>query len=237
MKPSGSSYSSRARLQPALLAALPLSALSVAVFVARPAWWSSLVAVAGASGISALAAQIARSAGRAKEPSLWRSWGGPPTTSALRHRSATNPTQLRRYHEAIERTLGISLPSSLEESNDPATADQTYEIAVKGLIERTREVERFPVVFEELCGYGFRRNLYGLRPAAIVACVVSLLGCVVGILIASGEAGDVQAAPFVVVAILDVLELAFLWRFVTSEWVRDASTTYARALLGATENL
>ena len=237
MKLAGSSYGSRARLQPALLAALPLSALSIAVFVARPTWWSSLVALGGASGVSTLAAQISRAAGRGKEPELWQSWGGPPTSSALRHRSAKNPVQLRRYHEAIEKILHINMPSKAEELEDTQRADQIYETAVKGLIERTRNSKKFPLVFEEVCNYGFRRNLYGLRMVGIVACLVSVLGTIVGLVVASGEGNEVQAAPFVVVMLLDFVELVFLWRVVTSEWVRDASATYASALLGATESL
>jgi len=232
-----SSYSARARLQPALLAAFPLSALSVAIFVAKPSWWSSLIAVGGASGVSTLAAQVARAAGRSREPELWERWGGPPTSSALRHRSATNPVQLHRYHAAIKRILGITLPTAEEEATDPVKADLEYETAVKGLIERTREPDKFPVVFEELCSYGFRRNLFGLREAALAACLFSAIGSALGVFLASSGSHDLLPEPFVVVLALDVAEALFMWRAVTPEWVRDPSETYAKALLGATEKM
>src|SRR6266436_3487243 len=71
-------YTSRARIQPAMLVALPV-ALTVAVFdptgllLGKAAW--SLIAWAGGT---ALVAQLARDRGKSRETGLFKMWGGKP---------------------------------------------------------------------------------------------------------------------------------------------------------------
>ena len=43
------------------------------------------------------------------------------------------------------------------------------------LREATRDTSRFPLVFAENANYGFRRNLWGLRPIGTGVAVVLLL--------------------------------------------------------------
>src|SRR5258708_7351268 len=73
-------YSRRARLFPGITITLPVSVLTVVLITTKPAWWSAVVLVLGASGVSFLGAQLVRMAGKGKEQALWARWGGAPTT-------------------------------------------------------------------------------------------------------------------------------------------------------------
>ena len=58
---------------------------------------------------------------------------------------------------------------------DPEWADTKYEEVVTSLREATRDTSRFPLVFAENANYGFRRNLWGLRPIGTAVAVVLFL--------------------------------------------------------------
>src|SRR5437867_453085 len=96
-------YSMRARIQPALLVALPV-ALAILVIdpshvlIGNVAW-----TVAAWAGGTALVAQLARDRGKAGEAGLFREWGGKPTAVALRHAGSKNPALLARRHAQLLR--------------------------------------------------------------------------------------------------------------------------------------
>jgi hypothetical protein len=138
---------------------------------------SGVVLVLGASGVSFLGAQLVRTAGKSKEQELWASWGGAPTTQVLRFTDAPNRVKVERWHDQLEQVFpGLSMPDESAESANPQSADQYYETAIGALIERTRDAKRFPRVFDELCQYGFRRNLWGCRKIGLW---LSALGLVI----------------------------------------------------------
>lgn len=230
-------YTRRARLSPVYLLFLPIALPVVALSWGPASWWGRLVGLAFACGLPLLAAQFGRSAGKGKEPVLYAAWGGPPTTVMLRHRTSSNPIALARRHDLIGRATGIRLPSAAEEEAAPENADAAYETAVAALREHTRSVDEFPLVFEEVCNYGFRRNLWGHRTLGIVLAAA-------GTLIALGAAAlgiagvtrvSVPMAP--AVAIVDAAG-AVLWaRMVTENWVRQAADAYAERLLSSAERL
>ncbi len=81
--------------------------------------------------------------------------------------------------------------------------------------------------------YGFRRNLYGLKP----------IGLTLGLLCIAGNAGTLYHAVFVTggpipppgvasLALSLVAVAGWLW-VVRQSWVRDGADGYARALLAA----
>ena len=104
-------YSWRARIAPVLVALLPIP---LAVFVCFPG--SSVVARVVAILVAPalllwLLSEIGRDLGKRKEPKLWQSWGGAPTTQrdrnpelADRLRFATPDTNValvERYHRLL----------------------------------------------------------------------------------------------------------------------------------------
>jgi hypothetical protein len=230
-------YSIKARWSPVFLAVLPPLILCFALVPGLPAW-NKLWPLLGAAGVVILVDQLGRDRGKRLEPALWASWGGAPTTAALRHRDAANPVLLARQHERIAAIVGHALPTADEERADPAGADQVYQAAIAVLIARTRGRRReYPLIFAENCNYGFRRNMLGLRPWG------NLLAAAVGILalaaIAARLAGlvDVPLALASVVLVVSAAATVIWWRVVTSDWVRPVAWAYAERLLEASETL
>lgn len=126
------------------------------------------------SGGTALIAQMARGPGKAKEPKLFTLWRGKPSTRLLRHRDSSNQVLLEHRHDKLSALLpSVHIPSAAEEAADPAAADAVYETCTVFLLEKTRSREHFPLIFEANCDYGFRRNLWGMKPLATVLVIIS----------------------------------------------------------------
>lgn len=229
-------YDRKARLAPALCAALPVTVLVLALL----GWARSvttLSAVAGAAGVHLWIIQIVRDRGAAKQPDLWRSWGGPPTVVRLRWVNASNWVLHRRRFEDIETATGVKMPSAKKEDADPHGADQVYETAVAVLRQLTRDGNQFPLVKTENANYGFRRNLYGLRLIALTcAGVVCIISAALAVL---GARGTLDMSPFLPGAVGAVaLILAAAWAFIVNpDFVRRDADRYADALLAAASTL
>ena len=163
--PFADAYTFRARIQPALVVVLPLGFLMFALLPGVPFFVTAFFGLLGAAGGTAIFAQVGRERGRKKELGLWKSWDGPPTTRLLRHRhlpgDITLAPGLRRQ---VEEWARFPLPTKEEEESCPAWADTKYEEVVTSLREATRDTARFPLVSAENANYGFRRNLWGLKP-------------------------------------------------------------------------
>ena len=170
-------YTFRARIQPALVVVLPLGFLMFALLPEHPFFVTAFFALLGAAGGTAVVAQVGRERGRKKEPNLWKSWGGPPTTRLLRHRRQEGDDALAPgLRRQVEEWIGYPLPTEQEEEANPSWADTKYEEAVTSLREATRDTSRFPLVFAENANYGFRRNLWGLKPiGALIAAVLVMV--------------------------------------------------------------
>ena len=230
-------YSIKARWSPVLLVVLPPLLLCFSLVPGLPAW-NKLWPLLGAAGVVILADQLGRDAGKRLQPSLWHTWGGAPTTAALRHRDAANPDLLARQHERIAAITGQALPTAEDERTDPAGADHAYETATAVLIARTRgRRKELPLIFVENCNYGFRRNMLGLRPwGTLFAAITGLLDLAA---IAAALAGLVNFPVGVLTAVLIVSIAAIvIWRrVVTPDWVRRVACSYAERLVEAAETL
>jgi hypothetical protein len=90
-------------------------------------------------------------------------------------------------------------------------------------------------VFQENCNYGFRRNLWGMRPAGLPLSTACTLACdaILFYKICSAQSWVIPAVTTMVCAIL-----AFLWIFrFSADWVRTAADAYAQRLLEACDSL
>jgi hypothetical protein len=178
-----------------------------------------------------------RSGGRRKQGELYVCWGGAPTTQLLRFRTGGSATVVSHRHDVVGHATGFTLPSAAEEEADAAAADDRYDIAVAALRERTRDIERFPLVLNENIGYGFRRNLWGRKPYGI-AIALLVLAASAALLIAAAVGlgwGSWPAAAFA--AGFPALALVVWLAVVTPAWVGEAGAAYATRLLESAERV
>jgi hypothetical protein len=233
----GDGYTSNARLKPALLALVPVIALvsvlgfrsSVAIGV-----WSGF---ATTLGLTFLLAEIGRDRGKREQQALFRMWGGNPCVLKLRHRdSSLNFLTLERYHSAGGRLLGRPLPDPIQEARDPEIADIVYGSLVDMLRERTRDKKRFPLLFGELVSYGFRRNLWGLKPFALWTVAAAAVFQVALFAFEIRVRGHADSS-LIWLTVADCLIGLFWIRVVKPSWVKIVSDSYAERLLATAEIL
>src|SRR5439155_26773724 len=102
-------------------------------------------------GFSMLIPQLGRDFGKRREPALWESWGGPPTTQLLRHRNTmSNPSLRKRYHSCLRKLRpDLNMPTPEQESIDPTAPDQVYGAATPYLIGETSDTKQIPPLCKE----------------------------------------------------------------------------------------
>ncbi|MBD2463386.1 hypothetical protein H6G89_20345 [Oscillatoria sp. FACHB-1407] len=231
-------YTRRARLGPALIVVLPVALVVVMFFPSELTLLGILVSVLVGCGGAALLAQIGRDMGKQKEESLFELWNGKPTTRSLRHRDVVNASLLAMRHNKLQTLLpNLRLPTAAEEIASPDKADEVYEACATFLRNKTRDKEKFNLVFEENCNYGFRRNLWGLKPVGITLSLFGLAASVTVIVLKLLVWKN--SVPLSAIACgIGSLILLILWiTLFTPTWVKIAADAYAERLLEACEHL
>ncbi|GAA2596236.1 hypothetical protein GCM10010435_89270 [Winogradskya consettensis] len=226
-------YSRKARFLPAVLVVAPVCVLAgLAIPVATQI--GTKVAALAAACLPFLVSQIVRDRGLLIESRLFVAWGGRPSEVLLRWRDAPSRTAVERRHRLVETHFGIALPDAAAEAADPAEADAVYAIATAALRERTRDRDRFPLVFAELVAYGFRRNGYACRLPAIAVCMLTAAGTVVLARWSVVPLGWKQQTGLI---FFDALWAAVWWLGFTPVAVQRVAQKYANQLFVSLENL
>ena len=166
-------YNRVARVYPSLIALGPIAWSAVVLF---PSIFTSIANGAGfvvaTTCVFYFLASITRSLGKRVEPKLLNLWGGWPTTLLLQHRnSVLDPLTKARYHKELGFLCGLNPPSATDEAADGVAADHFYRTSTKKLIEQRRDA-KYRLLHGENASYGFRRNLYGLKPVAVVETLI-----------------------------------------------------------------
>lgn len=227
-------YDRRARLAPALIVALPVGLAIVTWFPSGFRGLATAVSIGAWCGVTLLAANMGRDMGKQREPRLFARWGGKPTTRLLRHRDAPNHTLLERQHELLSALVPEPPgPSREEERADPARADEVYELWTAVLRERTRDTTKFPLLFAENCSYGFRRNLWGMKPLGITTALIGGAAGVAKVWL-TGPSDSTAPLAATCAGACTLLLLGWLFWFRDS-WVRIPAEAYAERLLAALE--
>lgn len=224
-------YGRKAQLYPALLVLLAPLVTVAALFpgLMSVSAKGSVTTLFVGCGALYLLANIARESGKRSQKRLFPS--GMPTPQWLRHRDSTleAPTK-RRYKAFLSKRSGLRFPSATREAEDPGAADERYQSAVRWLIDNTRDNQR---VRQELTAYGFRRNLYGLRPWGLASTITSATVAVWILWDRHGLAITAAPVETLIAVVVVGLMIPVLWLFaVTSTWVRSAADSYAVALFG-----
>lgn len=231
-------YDRKARLYPALVVVLPVAATGMVFLAVEFGINEALLFLAVSCGGAFLLGQLARDAGYKKQPGLWKSWGGPPTDVMLSHTDTRlNAVVKQRYHQKLaELVSGTSAPSAQQEQADPEGANTTYGAWAQYLRSQTRDTKKFALLFKENINYGYRRNVWGMRPVGIAATLL----CCMAIGIYSWlqcRTGCVMHKPLLICFTIDFVFLV-LWLFVfTRSWVRIPALAYSERLLEAVDQL
>jgi hypothetical protein len=232
-------YTLRARLLPTLVVGLPLGLAALAWFPRSQSWWGPVSGLVIGAGGLALLAQLGRDWGKRKQGKLYDLWGGAPTTRLLRYRDPlNNQVLLARRHARLQELLpDQKIPTPEEERADPQRADDVYEASTAFLKEKTRNTQQFPLIFEENCNYGFRRNLWGMKPLGIVTSAGGAIA-VAALVVIHYRAPNLPMSSVTPTALVLNSLLLLVWLFwFTPAWVKIAADAYAERLLAASDTL
>jgi len=231
-------YTLRARLTPALLVVLPIGIEIIALYPFELTGWNLLLGVFVTCGGTSLLSQLARDRGKKKEPALWKEWGGAPTTQMLSHtKTKYDPYTLARYHKKLNLLLpDIRTPSPEDEKENPKGAEKIYEACTSYLRNRTRDRKEFPLIFAENSNYGFRRNLWGMKPIAIIILIItSFVSLFVGLWIWKK---DGSLDTLLIASVIIYVCLLSIWTLIIkNSWVRLAADAYAERLIESCDQL
>ena len=228
-------YTLRARIFPALIAGLPTLAL---LFVMVP--WdrlgiSHVVATTMSLVLLFAFADVARRTGRIVEAKLETR-----ATPELWHHDNLEIDAITkdRYREFMAAKLKKSAPTAEDEVRDIKHANHFYLSAGHWLRDNTRDTKKFKILFDELLTYGFRRNLLGLKPVALILNAV-VLALTSAALYSHWEYSAIQQTQekLILIVAVVVLHSAYMIFAVHKEAVRDASKSYGKQLIFSCETL
>ncbi len=229
------SHSRWTRLAPVLFVSFPVGLVIISWYPFEPEKWGVFLSVATAAGVAVFLTQLGHDQGETKEKELIRRWGDRPTTTCLSHHSSPlNALTIKRYHAKLRRLRrDLKIPSAEEETGNPQGARQIYESATDFLLERTRDERSFPLLAAERLNYGFRRNLWAMKPAGLSIAAISAILCFIRVAYQWEEPDAVAMLSAFV-----CLVLVILWAIrITPSWVRIAANAFARRLVATLDVL
>lgn len=232
-------YAIRARLFPAILGAAPALAALLLLISWKNVELSNLAATAGVLVLIYALSDWARKAGKKIEPRIYESMGGKPSVTMMyRSDTSIDAPSKDRYRVFLARKVGQQAPTAKDEADNPVAANGFYELTGTWLRENTRDTRKFPILFNELATYGFRRNLLGMKWAALGLNAVVVTICV-GLLWPRWpiNTSDAMTSNILMVFIVTVLHALYFLFLVTQDSVKAAARTYARQLILSSEML
>jgi hypothetical protein len=225
-------------LYPALVLVVPVLITIIAISAAKLSVFQSFGTAAVGCGGAFLLSNLARDAGKRREQALFASWGGLPSVAILRHRDTRlDAITKARYHNKLGTLVkGTKPPTLAEEQADPTAADQTYNAWSTYLRVNTRDTKKYTLLFQENVGYGYRRNLWGLRPIGILtsalSCTIAADWCYQSYRTTGAVREEIAGASLFTLVFL----LLWIFRF-TAGWVRVPADAYAERLAETIETM
>jgi hypothetical protein len=233
-------YTLRARYYPIVILLFPVIILGIAYSYQFDTIMHLFASVGLVGAFTYLFSQVGRDQGKRKENELWNGWGGPPTTQILRLRDQRiDKYSKMRYHQRLHHLCPVStVPDVNLEDTDPAVTDEVYKAWTKYLISQTRDQTKYPLLFKENTSYGFRRNLWGVKPFAIILTSVLILGNYFYWAIQTEKWNPMMFPNSVWYASLGLMILLLFWIFiVTKDWVKIPAFAYAERLCESVDAL
>ena len=221
-------YERKARLLPGLLLAAVPAFTAGAVVHEFAAWYTAASSAVGVEFLAAIVyGHFARARGRRVEDSLWRQWGGPPSTRWLRPWDRTcSDQQKAKWRAAIKRLTGITVPASVPDDRCEADVDRQIGDATRQLRYALRGKPEAAMLATHNEDYGFARNLCGVRWHWFALSLLCLIAC--GLAFAFGlrpYLGLAVAGAFTVTSLFVAIELP--------DYVKRCADRYAESLFAA----
>lgn len=233
-------YTLKARLYPIVIVLFPIVVLGISYSFEFQSYIQVLSSLGIVSALTYFVSQIGRDAGKKKEKFLWNSWGGAPSVQLLRLRDTNIDSHTKtRYHRRlltlVTDTNAIDL---VMESNSPEKADEVYKAWTKFLITQTRDTKKYSLLFYENTSYGFRRNLFGLKPFAIFL-TVTLLACNYFFWVIKNNSWNPITMPLSFqISSCILFCILLIWLFIiTSNWVKLTAFAYAERLCESIDSI
>jgi len=224
-------YNLQARLYPSVIVLLPVFIVGVVYITDIEEYYHYFTALISLGLLSFLLSQLGRDMGKNKEIELYKIWGGKPSVQILRHTSSyLDSITKERYRKKLTNLIeGLELPNTEEENRNQTKADELYESCSKYLISKTRDTKKFNLLFKELINYGFRRNLWGMKPIALVLVFISLSIHIVMVTNYFTVFSEIQPKDFIFFVIL--LAIILFWLIIVKRnWVKLTAFAYAERL-------
>lgn len=231
-------YERKARLYPALLLVIPAVVTVIGIVATKLPFLEAIgAAIAGCGGAFFLS-QLARDAGKKGEEGLFAKWGGVPSVAIFRHSDPRLDSITKaRYHRRLSALVsGAKAPSAEQERTDPTAADQIYTAWSAYLRVNTRDTKKYFLLFQENVNYGYRRNVWGLRPIGIIATTICFAIATIWSYHLYRVAGTVTNEAVAALAFTFLFLLFWIFRF-SSDWVRVPADAYAERLAETVETI
>lgn len=230
-------YTIRARVFPAVIAAIPALAMVILLVSWTGLALSSGIATIGLLIILYMFSDFARSQGKKIEPRIYELQGGKPSVTMMRRADTSLDTDSKdRYRAFLASKLTRMAPTAGEEEQNQAAADAFYEQAGTWLRENTRDTKKFSILFNENISYGYRRNLLGLKWVALGLNLAVVAICA-GLLLYNApiKIADAFTGRVLVVLVVAAIHAVYIVAVVNQHSVIAAARTYARQLILSTE--
>ncbi len=224
-------YSLKARVYPCSIVLLPCLLLAIFYITNIEAYYHYLTSFIGIGVFSFVLAQIGRDQGKKKEKKLFEHWGGKPTNMILRHsNNHLDVHTKKRFHTKLEQVIpDMKIPTPEEELEDLYAADFIYDSCTKYLISKTRDTNKYHLLFKENINYGFRRNLWGMKAWALTI----IVGCLIIHAVIATEKFTTFETPnttdWLLLATLVIISMFWLFT-VNKEWIKVTAFAYAERL-------
>ena len=116
--------------------------------------------------------------------------------------------------------------------------NEIYRSWVKYLITKTRDTKKYSLLFSENISYGFRRNLWGLKPFSIFLIVTTIISNYFYQIINNDFKSLLPILLDFVVSELILFVLCIIWVFIINKsWIKIPAFAYAERLLETIDTL
>lgn len=225
-------YSIYARIFPMLILFLPLIIIGLAYSVKYEDYYQILSTLGITAALSYFLSNISRDFGKKKEKLLWASWGGAPTSQLLDYgNDIIDSVTKDRYHEKMMQLSPVDQTIDFRNARSEDLIE-IYRSWTKYLKTMTRDTKKYYLLFKENVSYGFRRNLWGLKPFSLFLIIICILSNYLFQFLDDDFNNIFPLSLNFIISELLLITLLLVWIFIINkDWIKIPAFAYAERLL------